>query len=249
MQATYPKATSEGCEGSPSLLSRKPLPRNYSQSSKKLGFENVKVKPRKVENHDQDPLIIEIYYPKLTETEAYLKPGVLVEVGSRSLKEPYTHRTFSTFLSEIYHEKSFADKPITIPTVNPERTFLEKVFLLHEEFQKAPEKIRFKRLSRHLYDLEKLYQSEFSEIALKNEELYKTIMAHRSKFTPLSGIDYNNHRPKNIKFIPPEHLLPLWKKDYLEMSESMFYGNSLSFEGLIEQLTELQKKINGLSQP
>lgn len=27
-----------------------------------LGFKNVTVKPREVENHDQDPLIIKIYY-------------------------------------------------------------------------------------------------------------------------------------------------------------------------------------------
>lgn len=55
-----------------------------------LGFENVLVKYREVENHDQDPLIIEIYYPTLTNKDSYLKPAVLVEVGSRSLKEPFT---------------------------------------------------------------------------------------------------------------------------------------------------------------
>src|SRR5690606_21332062 len=113
-----------------------------------LGFKDVTVKPREVENHDQDPLIIEIYYNKLTETDTYLKPGVLVEVGSRSLKEPFTQRTFGTFVSEIYKDNYFTDKPITIPVVNPERTFLEKVFLLHEEFQKPIDKIRVERLSR-----------------------------------------------------------------------------------------------------
>src|SRR5690606_6148773 len=100
-----------------------------------LGFKEVTVKPREVENHDQDPLIIEIYYNKLMETDTYLKPGVLVEVGSRSLKEPFTQRTFGTFISETYTDNPFTDKPITIPIVNPERTFLEKIFLLHEEFQ------------------------------------------------------------------------------------------------------------------
>ena len=43
-----------------------------------LGFENVLVKYREVENHDQDPLIIEIYYPTLTNKDSYLKPAVLV---------------------------------------------------------------------------------------------------------------------------------------------------------------------------
>jgi predicted nucleotidyltransferase component of viral defense system len=127
-----------------------------------LGFKNVIVKPRFVENHDQDPLIIEVYYNKLTETDTYLKPGVLVEVGSHSLKEPFTQRTFGTFVSEIYKENSFTYKPISITVVNPERTFLEKIFLLHEEFQNPFSKIRVERLSRHLYDIEKLCQTEYA---------------------------------------------------------------------------------------
>src|SRR5690606_6125097 len=101
-------------------------------------------------------LIIEIQYPTLTEKSSYLKPVVLVEVGCRSLKEPYTQRTLGTILSEVFPNRPFSDEPISIPVVNPERTFLEKVFLLHEEFQKNADKIRVERLSRHLYDIERL---------------------------------------------------------------------------------------------
>ena len=209
-----------------------------------LGFKDLIVKPREVENHDQDPLIIEIYYNKLTETDAYLKPGVLVEVGSRSLKEPFTQRTFGTFVSEIYTNNSFTDKPITIPIVNPERTFLEKIFLLHEEFQKPFDKIRVERLSRHLYDIEKLSHTEYVEIALQDTELYNTIVSHRSKFTAISGIDYAKHNPVNIKFIPPESIIKMWEADYEEMKGSMIYGQLLEFDKLINRLTELQKRIN-----
>jgi predicted nucleotidyltransferase component of viral defense system len=211
-----------------------------------LGFKNVTVKPREVENHDQDPLIIEIYYNKLTETDTYLKPGVLVEVGSRSLKEPFTQRTFGTFISEIYTDNPFTDKPITIPIVNPERTFLEKIFLLHEEFQKPFGKIRVERLSRHLYDIEKLCQTEYAEIALQDRELYNTIVRHRSKFKAISGIDYAKHNPENIKFIPPDSIIKMWKADYEEMKGSMIYGNPLDFDQLINRLTELQKRINAI---
>lgn len=211
-----------------------------------LGFKEVTVKYREVENHDQDPLIIEIYYNKLTETDTYLKPGVLVEVGCRSLKEPFTQRTFGTFVSEIYTDNPFTDKPITIPVVNPERTFLEKVFLLHEEFQKDPEKIRVERLSRHLYDIEKLMQTEYAKIALQDTELYDTIVRHRSKFTAISGIDYAKHNPANIKFIPPDTIIKKWEADYEEMKGSMIYGQPLDFDELINRLTELQKRINAI---
>jgi len=211
-----------------------------------LGFKDLTVKPREVKNHDQDPLVIEIYYNKLTEKDTYLKPGVLVEIGSRSLKEPFTQRTFGTFISEIYTDSSFTDKSITIPIVNPERTFLEKIFLLHEEFQKPFDKIRVERLSRHLYDIEKLSQTEYVEIALQDTELYNTIVKHRSKFTAISGIDYTKHNPANIRFIPPDSILKMWDADYEEMKGSMIYGQVLEFDKLIIKLTELQKRINGI---
>lgn len=210
------------------------------------GFSHVNVKHQEVINHDQDPLIVEIYYPKLTETDTYLKPGLLVEVGSRSLREPNSKRTFTTIVAENYQGLPFADEPITINVVNPERTFLEKIFLLHEEFQRPDEKKRVERLSRHLYDIEKLMDTTYCMEALQNEELYYTIVNHRSIFMKLGGIDYAKHSPANIKFIPPAKLLPLWESDYKQMQENMIYGKSLPFAEMIDKLTVLQDKINDI---
>jgi predicted nucleotidyltransferase component of viral defense system len=209
-----------------------------------FGFKDVKIRYREVKNHDQDPIIIEIYYPKLTEKETYLRPGVLVEVGCRSLREPFTNRTFATIISESFTGQPFADKPITFPTVNPERTFLEKIFLLHEEFQKPAEMIRVDRLSRHLYDIEKLSNVGLFDIAFTNGDLYDVIVNHRSKFNPVPGVDFANHRPDKIAFVPPEHLLSLWENDYKLMQENMIYGEALPFSELIIKLKVLQTRIN-----
>jgi hypothetical protein len=211
-----------------------------------VGYTDVDVKYREVKNHDQDPMIIEIYYPKLTEKDSYLKPGVLVEVGSRSLIEPFTERPFTTIVAENYPSQQFSDKPITIPTVNPERTFLGKIFLLYEEFQRPEDKRRVDGLSRHLYDIEKLSQTEFTETALKNGDLYNTIVVHRSTFNRISGIDFANHSPNKISFVPPEHLLSVWEADYKLMQENMIYGDALQFDELIKKLKELQKRINNI---
>ena len=213
-------------------------------SFREMGFENVIVKPQQVVNHDQDPLIIEIYYPKLTRQDIYLHPDILVEIGSRSLKEPYSQLNISTFVSEIFSEMPFAESPIIIPTVNPERTFLEKVFLLHEEYQRPPEKMRVERLSRHLYDIEKLSQTPYFQKALLNKELYNTIVAHREKFSRLGSVDYSKHAPEHIRIIPPKHVLSLWEDDYERMKNSMIYGEKISFDELILRIKDVQKTIN-----
>ncbi|AUD05408.1 hypothetical protein CWM47_28300 [Spirosoma pollinicola] len=208
------------------------------------GFAGVTVGYRDTGQSDQDPIIIEIYYPKLTEQDTYLRPGVLVEVGCRSLIEPTTSRTFATLVTEQFRGRPFADVPITIPVVNPERTFLEKIFLLHEEFQKAPEKVRVDRLSRHLYDIEKLNQSPYADSALKDAELYQTIVDHRRRFTALADVDYDNHTPDKLAFVPPSHILSDWETDYRQMQENMIYGETLPFVELIEHLSILQTRIN-----
>jgi len=213
-------------------------------SFKEMGLENVILKPQQVVNHDQDPLIIEIYYSKLTGHDIYLRPDILVEIGSRSLKEPYSQRNINTFVSEAFVGMPFAENPISIPTVNPERTFLEKVFLLHEEHQRPPEKMRVERMSRHLYDIEKLSQTLHFQKALSNKELYNTIVAHREKFSRLDGVNYAKHAPEHIRIVPPENLLPRWEKDYESMTNSMVYGEKLSFNELIMKITDVQKTIN-----
>lgn len=101
-------------------------------------------------------------------------------------------------------------------------------------------------MSRHLYDIEKLSQTEFADIALQDKELYNTIVKHREKFTPISGIDYANHTPDKISFIPPDSILKDWQKDYEIMTQTMIYDNPLPFEELIKRLSELQQKINSI---
>lgn len=211
---------------------------------KDYGLKNVELKLAETTSNDQDPLIIEIYYPALTEQSAYIQSRVLIEIGSRSLREPFTTMKFNTMVGEYFNEKPFADSHISIPTVNPERTFLEKIFLLHEEFQKSEEKIKVSRLSRHLYDIEKLMNTEFAEKALTDGSLYQQLVEHRRTITPIRGIDYSNHTPDKINPVPPDGIIDLWEKDYEQMQQNMIYGESLPFNKLLEKIIELKERIN-----
>ena len=199
---------------------------------------------QQVNDKDKDPQIIEIHYQSVFDTNEYLHEKVLIEIGSRSLMEPSEKREINSILSSCFTGLSFASAPLLIPTVLPQRTFLEKIFLLHEEFSQTPEKIRIKRLSRHLYDLEKLMDTAFGIEALKNKSLYKSIVSHREKFNALRGLDYANHTSEKISIIPPDSVIKEWEKDYQTMTKNMIYGKSLNFEVLINRIFELQKRIN-----
>jgi len=208
------------------------------------GLQDVKLQLTETTANDQDPLMIEVYYPGVIEKSEYIQPRVLIEIGSRSLKEPFTVMEFRTFVGEFFDDMPFADSNISIPTVNPERTFLEKIFLLHEEFQKSEERIKVNRLSRHLYDVEKMMDTQYAEKALSDKILYQHIVEHRRTITPVRGIDYTNHIPENINPVPPDSLLDDWKKDYEQMRQNMIYGESLSFEKLLGRILQLKDRIN-----
>lgn len=213
------------------------------------GFIGVEVKLRANRSRDQDP-IIDIFTPKLIKGDDYLKPEVVIEVSTRSLRDPKTQKSFSSWVGENFPDRPFADKPITIPVVNPERTLLEKIFLLHEEFQKEEEKIRVDRMSRHLYDIEKLSQTEYAKLALESPELFQTIVAHRRKFNALKFVDYDKHKPETIAFLPSPHLLYDWEADYIQMQENMIHEDQpLTFTDLINRLAEFQSRINQIKFP
>lgn len=212
-------------------------------------IDECKLIAQPVKDSDKDPQVIEIHYNSVIDTSEYLPQRVLIEVSSRSLMEPIEERKINSILSENFPQQSFVTVPFAIPTVLPQRTFLEKIFLLHEEFSQEAEKIRIDRLSRHLYDLEKLMNTEHGIEALKNTDLYNNIVAHREKFNPLRGLDYSNHIPNKISIIPPDLVMKDYEKDYEAMTSFMIYGDPLKFDDLMKRIWELQTRINGIIQP
>jgi hypothetical protein len=119
--------------------------------------------------------------------------------------------------------------------------------LLHEEFSKSTDNIRVERMSRHLYDLARMMNSSVRINALTNQDLFNSIVSHRSMFIPISGFNYDTLTSKSINIIPPENLIDSWEKDYNKM-QTMIYGeNILSFKEIIGQLVLLNEEINKLN--
>jgi hypothetical protein len=188
-----------------------------------------------------DPHRIELEYNSIVESGDYIPQRVIIELGARALLEPNEQKTIQSIIGQIYPEQVFTIQPFEVIVVVPTKTFLEKIMLLHEEFLKPIENIRYYRMSRHLYDIEKLMDHDYGKEAIKNKELFETLVQHRSKYTPIRGISYDLHTPQTINFIPPAEVTELWKKDYQAMQEFMIYGETLEFEELIGKLKNLNE--------
>lgn len=115
--------------------------------------------------------------------------------------------------------------------------------MLAEEFQK--ERPRSVRMSRHLYDLEKLMDTRYGQEALADHILYDAIVEHRKLYYALKYVNYNLHDPAAINFMIPEQVLEAWKLDYADMRRFFIYGKSLDFDMLMQRMEELQERVRG----
>lgn len=210
-----------------------------------IGIEGYTINTPLTEDSSTDPQIIEVAFNSvLPSAGSYIRPKVLIEIGARSLTEPNELVPIRSILSEQYPNAPFADHPVTIPVATPGRTFLEKIFLIHEDMQKPS--ARIDRMSRHLYDVAKMCGQDFAKQALADKELYTTIVHNRDKLTHISGIDYSHHAPNFINILPTGELEEAWRNDYEAMLRTMIYGERLSFDEILFKLSALQEEIHSL---
>lgn len=194
-----------------------------------------------------DPEIITITYQSLYDVSPYIKNTVKIEISGRAMIEPIERKAILSVIDSAYPAAPFAEKAFEVNAVIPERTFLEKVFLLHEEFRK--DEVRVERMSRHIYDLVMMMNSKehIDERAIANEELYRAVLDHRRKFIGLKGFDYDELYPATLCIVPKEEIAHQWEKDYQFMCEHMIYGETPSFTSLIENIKMLNGRIQQLN--
>ncbi len=187
-----------------------------------------------------EPRKIHIAYKSVFDNgDEYLRPEVLLEVGARSLFEPTIQATVKSLISENSEIKtSIADTMITCAA--PQKTFLEKAFLLHELFT-TEMGMKANRKSRHLYDLEHLMTHKEILSAINDAELWETIRHHREVFTSIRGVDYTPDIRRRIVLIPPKEFESEWRKDYDAMQKSMIYGDEMPYDELISKIGQLQE--------
>lgn len=186
------------------------------------------------------------YNSVLSQATSYLHPVVMLEIGSRSLFEPYEKRHIESMVEKQFSSIQTSLVNSEISTSIPGKTFLEKAFLVHELFSVAGNGLKAGRKSRHLYDLYRMMDMQFAQEAILDAQLWESIRHHREIFTSVSGMDYTPDVRKRIQLVPREDIIAEWKNDYETMKELMIYGEKPSFAELVNSMRELQERFKNL---
>jgi hypothetical protein len=193
-------------------------------------------------------MTLRVAYPKRLESSAYggayIQPVVLIEMGIRSTPEPVMTQPIQSFIEESMHE---AD-PIHVSLLRPERTFWEKVTLLHaENSRNEPERIQKRnRMSRHLYDIVKLYESDFGQQALGDAKLLERVAQHKLVFFKDNKARYDEAVPDTLRLVPEGEMRVRLREDYKEMAEAMFAHIPPSFDEIMATLQTIELAIRKL---
>lgn len=191
-----------------------------------------------------DPETIYVAYRSLYDGNGYVLPQVKIEVSGRSMTEPVSKVSVRSYISENLPTLTFQDNPVEVNAVIPQRTFLEKLFLLHEEFSKPSSEIRIERMSRHLYDVSRIMKTNIAEEAIKDDALYNSVIEHRRKFIGLKGFDYDTLKKATLRVVPEGKVRRNWEEDYKNTVANMVMGEAPSFDVIIKDLEILNQRIN-----
>ena len=200
--------------------------------------ETVTGEPPRPIDHDSDPTIIFVNYESILPSSMRLIDArVKIEISCLSMSEPYEQCEIRSLVFDKF-PKEDDEMAASINTVTPSRTFLEKALLLSEELQK--EEPRSLRMSRHLYDLDRLMDTEFGQKALNDGKLFKAIVEHRRRFYHLGYVDYDKDYPAKIDFIPQNKVMNAYRLDYeSNMVDGYTYGEAKSFDELMKRMEKL----------
>ena len=188
-------------------------------------------------------MVINFYYPQIFETE-YLRSCVRLEIGPLAEWMP-SHKTIITpFVADKY-PALFKQRDTTVLTIDVERTFWEKLTILHKIAHFPEGKPLPARYARHLYDVYNLGNSWVKEKAFGRKELLEKDIAFKQKFYYAKGAHYETATLNSIELLPREDIIKELIDDY-ELMKNMIYGNIPSFDEILLFLRELQDEIHNL---
>lgn len=190
---------------------------------------------------ETDPQTVVFAYQRDFSDTAIL-PVIRLEIGTLAAWTPAEIREITPYAA-IQYPRLFSQPTTEILTVLPERTFWEKVTILHREANIPEGKIFPARYSRHYYDLYCMMNTPVKDAALKNTGLLKKVVEFKEKFYRCPWAKYEDAKIGTMKLMPPERNMQALKDDYEHM-QNMIFGNKPEFQEIMAGVQKFETEIN-----
>lgn len=190
-----------------------------------------------------DPQTVKIVYPNSFSDTSILQE-IRLEIGALAAWTPVRYATITPYAAEQY-ARLFVQPSTEVLTVLPERTFWEKITILHREAFRPGGRPFPLRYSRHYYDLYKMMQTPVKDNALQDNDLLERVVRFKDKFYRCPWARYDLAKRGTMKLVPPEYNVAKLRSDYEHM-QNMLFGERPSFEEIMSAMAQLEKEINAI---
>ena len=193
---------------------------------------------------DKEQCTVNFFYPHVFNTN-YLRQEIRLEIGPLAEWVP-SHPVAITSTAAEQFPKAFNQADTVVPTVDVERTFWEKVTILHKTAASYDQKGIPPRYARHYYDLYQMSRSDVKERAFEQKKLLEQDVKFKLKFYYAKNASYETAQIGTVRLVPSEAAIKDLSADYDHMRD-MIYGEQPSFDEIMAAISGLETAINALA--
>jgi hypothetical protein len=195
------------------------------------------------DDDDADGQSLLLQYPTVTEGAPYVRPAVKIEAGAKSALDPHAPRVIRPYVADELKDFDLAVPNVT--TVEPVRTFWDKVLILHSLRRSFEDRGVLRgggqRVSRHYYDVYRMLRTDTGRSAAADLAMAEDCVRHERMFFRRAGQD--TAVPGSFALVPPAAMLDLLRLDYQAMSV-MIFGEVPTFEAVMKSIAALEATVN-----
>jgi hypothetical protein len=205
----------------------------------------------KLDPDDADRQSLLFHYPQTTgygldwgndhggERSGYITSRIKLEFGARGETDPNETRAIRPYLADDFPDQ-VPDAVTDVPTLAVERTFWEKVTILHALANNG--KIR-DGMSRHYFDTLMLHRAGVTTRALETPDLLESVVRNKSLMFPDKSASYDTATIGTIRLLPDGEGREVLKRDY-EAMRDMFMNEPPTIGDVLEGLVAVEATLN-----
>ena len=195
---------------------------------------------------DKDGQTLLFWYPAVTAAEGdYIRAAVKIEAGAKSALDPHTAATVTPYVAADLPDLDLAVHNVT--TVHPERTFWDKVIILHglRQWYDRRKELRHEgqRVSRHYYDIHRLVQTADAQAWQADHRLAADCAMHARLFFGSPDLGLDSATAGTFTLTPDAAMHDALGRDYAAMS-GMIFGDIPPLDTVLASVATLQEALN-----
>lgn len=195
---------------------------------------------------DRDGQTLLFWYPVVTAgTNDYIRSAVKIESGAKSALDPHVAATVTPYVAQDLPELDLTTANII--TVKPERTFWDKIIILHglRQWHDRRGELRHggQRVSRHYYDVHQLMRAPSAHQWQADHALAIDCARHARLFFGSADLGLDTAGPGTFALMPSLPMRDALIKDYEAMA-GMVFGAVPPLQEVLASVASFEAMVN-----